>query len=185
MFTLEQPSMALNDTRLDVVVQMSINKTIQPSEGVSEILAHVVNGAKMAPGGRLKNLVINCHGDPGELHMGVGITRDLTDRFIMLAPGGKPLVDTIYLRSCKVARIDKPGSPSDGNLFCSEIAKNANCLVIASTAPKTTGFINSYAGPLPYCSLDLFEGTTLHYGPEGNVLSSATNPMWSKWSRDE
>ena len=46
MFTLEQSSMALNDTRLDVVVKMSINKTILPDEGISEILGHVVRATR-------------------------------------------------------------------------------------------------------------------------------------------
>jgi hypothetical protein len=186
MFAIEQPSMALNDTNLDVVVRMEITKTIQPTEGISQILSHVVNAAKGVPGGKLKNLILNCHGDPGELHMGSGITRQLTDRFAMLAPDGKPLVETIYLRSCKVARIDGGGgSSSDGNLFCSAIAKSAKCVVVASTATQTTGYRNSYAGALPQNMLDIYEGTTLHYGPEGNVLKSATNPMWSNWSRAE
>jgi hypothetical protein len=184
MFVLEQPSMALNDTRLDVIVQMAITKTIQPSEGISQILGHVVTEAKKQPEGRLKNLVFNCHGTPGELKMGAGIIRSLTDRFNMLAPDDKPLVDVIYLRSCTVARIDGGGTDGDGNLFCSAIAKNAKCTVVASTAVQTTNFKYSVNGPLPFGMLDKFEGTTLVYGPEGNVLRSATNPMYSKWSSD-
>jgi len=30
--------------------------------------------------------------------------------------------------------------------------------------------------------VDRFEGTVLAYGPEGNVLSSYTNPLYDKWS---
>lgn len=177
--------MALNDTRLDAVIQMSINRTIQPNESVSQILGYVVNAVNATPNKKLKNLILNCHGNPGQLYMGIGITPDLADRFSVLAPKGNPLVETIYLRACKVARIDNPGSSTDGNLFCSAIAKNAKCVVVASTATQTTGLVNSFYGPLPLNMIDIYEGTTLRYGPEGNVLSAATNPMWSKWSRVE
>ena len=185
MVTLEQPSMAVNDPRLDAVVQMSINKTVGLEDSASQVLGYVVNAINALPGKKLKNLILNCHGDPGQLYMGIGITRDLADRFSVLAPNGKPLVERIYLRACKVARIDGPGSPTDGNLFCSDIAKFAKCVVVASTATQTTGHVNSMYGAMPANTLDIFEGTTLTYGPKGNVLSAATNPMWSKWDRVE
>ena len=181
MFTLEQPSMALNDTRLDVTVSMAVTRTVLPDESISSILGAVVTEAKSQPGGKFKNLVLNCHGKPGELKMGVGIDRNLTGRFSMLAPNGKPMVETIYLRSCLVARIDGAGSQTDGNLFCCEIAKSAKCIVIASTMEQTTFYTNSNKRPMPFGQLDQFEGTTLFYGPEGNVWLSQTNPGWSKW----
>lgn len=184
MFTIEQPSMALNDSRLDVIVQMKVTKTILPGETVSQVLGYVVNEAKGQPNGKLKNLILNCHGKPGELKMGVGVDRNLTDRFSVLAPEGKPLVGVIYLRSCLVAQIDGAGSQTDGNLFCSEIAKYAKCMVVASTAVQSTQYTNSQQGPLPFGMLDKFEGTTLLYGPEGNVMRSATYPMFSGWDTE-
>src|SRR5215216_5549067 len=105
MFSIEQPSMALNDTRVDNSVHMAITRLVQPDEGVSSILGAVISAAKAQPGGKLKNLILNCHGLPGQLQMGVGIDRNLTNRFSMLVVDGKPLVDTIYLRACLVARI--------------------------------------------------------------------------------
>jgi hypothetical protein len=108
MFALEQPSMALNDTRVDNTVQMAITRLVQPDEGVSSILGAVVAAAKAQPGGKLKNLVINCHALPGELKMGVGIDRSLTNRFGMLVVDDQPIVGVIYLRACFVARIDGP-----------------------------------------------------------------------------
>src|SRR5262245_60336050 len=121
MFSIEQPSMALNDTRGTTVVNMQINRKVQTEEGVSTILQAVVTEAQKTKEGKLKNLVFECHGRPGELLMGVGIDRSLTNRFSMLVVNGKPLVERIYLRACEVARIEDPGSMSDGNLFCSEI----------------------------------------------------------------
>lgn len=185
MFAIEQPSMALNDTRVNNTVQMAITRLVQPVEGVSSILGAVITAAKAQAGGKLKNLVFNCHGLPGQLQMGAGIDRNLTDRFSMLVIDGKPIVDVIYLRSCLVARIDGAGSPSDGNLFCCEIAKNAKATVIASTAEQQTRIKKSLGMSIPYGMLDTFEGTTLFYGPEGNVLSSQTNPIMTFWKGDE
>ncbi len=59
MFTLEQPSMALNDTRLDVTVQMAVTRKVYPSEELGKILDAVIAAAKEKGAGRLKNLVIN------------------------------------------------------------------------------------------------------------------------------
>lgn len=169
--------MALNDTRVSGKYTMQINRPITADEGISSILGAVVSAANGTPEGKLKNLIINCHGLPGELQLGAGVTQDLTNRFKMLAPDDKPLVGTIYLQACLVARIDGPGSTTDGNLFCSAIAKNAKCQVVASTAKQYFG-----GGDPPYGQMDRFEGTVLVYGPEGNVLSSYTNPMFKPWT---
>ncbi|MEP6850965.1 MAG: hypothetical protein ABI999_19060 [Acidobacteriota bacterium] len=186
MFVIEQPAMALNDTRGTTTVNMQINRTIQPEEGVTDILQKVVVAAKGTTDGKLKSLVLECHGQPGQLIMGAGIDRSLVDRFSMLVVNKKPLVETIYLRSCLVARIDGPGSMSDGNLFCSAIAKNAKCTVVASTAIQSQrSYKKSQGESLPYGMLDEFEGTVLFYGPEGNVWHSFTNPAMSFWSSNE
>jgi hypothetical protein len=185
MFAIDQPSMALNDTRVDNTVQMAITRLVQPGEGVTSILSAVIAAAKAQAGGKLKNLVFNCHGLPGQLQMGVGIDRNLTNRFSMLVVDDKPLVEVIYLRACLVARIDGSGSTSDGNLFCCEIAKNARATVVASTALQQTRYKKSAGMSIPYGMLDRFEGTTLFYGPGGNVLSSQTNPMMTFWTGDE
>jgi len=96
------------------------------------------------------------------------------------------LVENIYLRACLVARIDGPGSMTDGNLFCSAMAKNARCNVIVSTAiQQQRSFKTSEGAALPFGMLDEFEGTVLFYGPGGNVWNSFTNPMMSFWSSRE
>jgi len=179
MFALEQPSMALNDTRAPVFATMKVTRTIQKDESITQILGYVVNEAKALPEGRFKNLVFVCHGKPGELEMGIGVERSLTDRFKLLAPDDKPIVDVIYFHSCSVARIAGPNTASDGNLFCSEIARYAKCQVVASTAVQQTGCYY-----LPFGSLDKFEGTVLVYGPKGDVLKSTTYPKFDKWSFD-
>ena len=42
MFTIEQPAMALNDTRGTITVNMQFNRTVQEDEGVSTIIQAVV-----------------------------------------------------------------------------------------------------------------------------------------------
>ena len=186
MFAIEQPAMALNDTRGTTTVNMQINRIVQPDEGVSTILQAVVAAANSTKEGKLKNLIFECHGQPGELLMGAGIDRNLVDRFSMLVADKKPLVENIYLRACLVARIDGAGSMSDGNLFCCAMAKNAKCNVIVSTAfQEQRSFKKSQGAGLPYGMLDEFEGTVLIYGPEGNVWHSHTNPMMSFWTTNE
>jgi hypothetical protein len=96
MFALEQPSMALNDTRSPAIGNMKVNKTIQPDEPVSQVLNYVVNAARAEPGGRLKNLIFFCHGTAGELQMGAGIDISLTKRFAMLPPTASPS-STIFI----------------------------------------------------------------------------------------
>lgn len=177
LITLDEPSMALNDTRAPVAAQMWNTRTVQPTDSMVNVFSDVVRVAKGAPGGKLKNLVFCCHGRPSYLEMGDGIDGAMTIMFRMLvASGGSPLVDTIWFRSCRVARIEKPGDAyaGDGNLFCSEIAQYAKCDVVASTAGQRV-WSTGGSGVLPYGVLDGFEGVTLRYGPSGNVKSWERN----------
>ena len=136
MYTsVEQPAMALNDSRLGSEVQMWNTRLVRESDSLANIFDNIVSVAKSAPGGKLKNLIFNCHGFPGYLQMGEGIDRASAIIFRMLSRP-KPLVETIWLRACQVARIEtRRSGRGDGNLF-SEIAQYAQCLVIASTADQ-------------------------------------------------
>jgi hypothetical protein len=173
---LAQPSMALNDTRLDTAFQMWNTRTVRPEDSLANIFDNVVAVAKGAPGGKLKNLVINCHGKPGYLYLGEGMDRVETIIFRALAHGEKPLVETIWILACLIARIDKPGDPvrGDGNVFCSEVAQHAKATVIASTATQKSRRITH-----PYGLVDEYEGTVLIYNPSGAVAGSYTLPPHS------
>ena len=176
MYTeLAQPSMALNDTRLDTRYQMWNTREVNPTDTLENIFDNVVSVAKAAPDGKLKNLVISCHALPGYMQLGEGIDRVSAIIFRMLSRP-KPLVDHIWLLCCLIARIDKPGDPvmGDGNLFCSEVAQHAQCTVIASTAVQ-----KSVRKTHPYGLVDEYEGTVLLYGKSGAVIGSYTNPEWS------
>jgi hypothetical protein len=172
VITLEQPSMALNDSNHShLVVQMWNTWFVQNSDTAEKIIGWVAKVARGAAGGKLKHVVFACHGSPGRLEMGgQGFDRSNTALFGRWAG----LVERIWLRACRVAYIQYPGAPvsGDGNLFCSEIAKAAKCYVVAST--ETQWALGTTARPhtLEYGRLDTFEGLLLVYGPGGDVTWS-------------
>ena len=183
MYTsMEQPSMVLNDSRHESQLQMWNTRFVRETDTLANIFENIVAVAKGAPGGKLKNLIFNCHGHPGFLQMGEGIDRVSAIIFRMLSRP-KPMVDTIWFRACQAARIEQPNAPvqGDGNLFCSEIAQYAQCFVVASTTDQKA---HKYVKVHPYGCIDEWEGTVLYYGRKGNVVDSETHPAWSMWTSE-
>jgi len=174
MITLEEPHMGLNDSRTTNKVQMWNTWPVTTTETVEHMLEWVAEVASGAPGGKLKNLVFRCHGTPAYLQCGEGIKRSDTARFSKW----RGLVDKIWFSACLVAAIKPadscgPGpAEGDGNMFCSEIAKAAQCYVVASTELQVIGKDRV----LPYGKLDTFEGLVLSYGPTGEVTWSHRYP---------
>jgi len=137
------------------------------------MLGWIAKVAASAPGGKLRMLVLNCHGiySTGPacatrcggfgLKMGAGILREDTGKFSRL----KGLVDNIWITACGTARISIPGTKGDGdgNLFCSEIARNSGACVVAATTHQVG------ANSLPNGYIDDFEGLILRYNPAGAV----------------
>src|SRR5438445_4951581 len=168
MITLELPHMGLNDSRAPASARMWNTWKISQTETREHILDWVATVARGAPGGWLKHVVFSCHGNSSYLQMGVGFDRTHTPLFKRW--GG--LVDRIWFRACLVAHLDTPGSAAarDGNVFCSEVARAAQCYVVASTELQTevSGRV------LPYGQLDTFEGLVLSYGPAGDVYVVAS-----------
>jgi hypothetical protein len=150
--------------------EVAANKT------ADDILTWVSTVARTAPGGYLRTLIINCHGYYGVagrsgtggygLKIGTGIFRSDTSKFSVLR--GK--VANIWFTACGTARISAVNAAGngDGNLFCSEIARNAGAYVVASTTHQIGDLY------LRANRIDDFEGLTLRYNPQGQV----------DWSRD-
>ncbi len=184
MYKLERPSMAVNDPRVaggGSIRRYQLWNTwdIQPNESRKHIIDWVAQVARSATGGKLKNLVLSCHGLPGYLQLGEGITVE----HIALFAEWRGLVEKIWLPNCLVARIpdaamraqmqrDYPGwGVSDGNVFCSSLAKQVQCYIVAATETQLERPIT-----LPMDMMTSFEGLVLSYGPEGNVTWSSRNP---------
>jgi len=175
MFTLEQPSMALNSTEISwSKIKMWNTWEVDRSQTKQHIVEWVATVASGAPGGKLKNVVINCHGLPGWVGIGQGF--NVHDLGLFHDWAGK--VDKIWFVACLVARIPDsnyqatlntryPGfGAGDGNVFCSTLAQNAHCYVYAATEEQRN------RGGYSVGQMPTFEGLCLSYGPQGNVTWS-------------
>src|SRR5271168_1441330 len=118
MITIESPNMAINDPRCATRYQMDNTWDIRAIEPRAHILGWTATVAGGMPGGKLKNLVIHCHGQPGQMMLGEGFDRSNVALFSALS--GK--VEKIWLHVCSIAAIGTPGGPTDGNLFVSAMA---------------------------------------------------------------
>ncbi len=175
MFTLEQPSMALNSTEISWSKILMWNTwevdRNQTREHIVEWVATVASGAT---GGMLKNVVINCHGLPGWVGIGQGFNKNHLGLFRQWR--GK--VFKIWFVACRVAETPTaagqatldtsyPGfGTSDGHVFCSTLAQNANCYVYASTE------VQRNRGGYSVGQMPTFEGLCYSYGPSGAITWS-------------
>lgn len=194
MIRLDQPSMVINDHRVQDLEHTRLRYQMwntwdlfDDHKPPREIAQSINEVADSAPGGRLRNLVLNCHGEPGMLELGQIITRHDLHYFDILR--GK--IDTIYILACNFARIpdadwvhehipsfhgnaENLAHAMDGNIFCSEFARRVHCTVVASNIEQAA------SGPLyPYGVIDEFEGLVIWYGSAGNVLQSERYPYSS------
>lgn len=165
MISLDQPSLGLNSTHNHHVhVRMWNTGDVPASKPAGEIAEWIRRVAATAPGRRLANVVISCHGAPGFIGLGAGIGPADIPLFARLVEGDTPMVSKFWFRCCQVARIATPGASSDGNTFCSAFARTTRAYVVASTESQW-----SHPRTLPFGKLDGFEGLVLSYGPDGNV----------------
>lgn len=175
MITIEQPAMALNAADITRRYQMWNTWNLSPAETVPHIFDWVGTVADGAQGNKLRNLVINCHGAPGMLQLGVG---GLWRSNVAWFERWRGKIDKIWLTACQPGFIQGPGSASDGNLFVGEIAKAAQCYVVAST--ETQWFTTNRV--YPFGQIDSYEGLVLSYSPDGAVSWSRRYP--SSWSSE-
>ncbi|RJF89342.1 hypothetical protein D3874_22160 [Oleomonas cavernae] len=183
MIDIKAPHMGLNDERAPVRVQMWNTWEVSKDENVEKIVGWTAQVAKGAPGGKLKELVISCHGAPAYLQLGKGVsTSDLG-----LFASWKGLVEKIWVRACLVGRIVGPDTASqgdgafikalgftgNGDTFLRRLAKETGAYVVAGTELQSS---NAYSRttPCPFGKLDQFEGLVLSYPPDGGAAN------WSK-----
>lgn len=167
MHRLERPNMALNDPRNHKRFQMWNTWDVTRTETRQHMAEWVAEVARGATNGKLKHLVLNCHGAPGYLEMGQGITETDLDEFRIW----HGLIEKIWIPACRVAFIPASGSgESDGNMFCSKLAKKVGCYVVASTETQC-----SMPGDIARDMMPSYEGLILSYSPDGSVSWSDRN----------
>jgi hypothetical protein len=193
MFRLERPNMAVNDPRVSAQsggvtyrrrFQMWNTWDIREDHPRREIIEGIRRIAASAPGGRLRHLVLSCHGLPGHMQLGEGFGRAQLPLFGPLH--GK--VEKLWLPNCLTANIptaaaqaqydrDYPGvGVSDGNSFCSELARRLGAYVVAATELQC-----ELVTDIPPDMMTSFEGLVLSYAPDGSISWSARNrSMWMR-----
>ena len=162
MIFLESPHVALNDSRSNMTLSMNSSIAVQPGDTPTQFLNKVVVEANKQP---ISNLVFNCHGSPGSLQMGTGVTVADVDTFRRLR--GK--VAKIWFYACS------PASGGAGNDFCARIASTVHCYLLASTETQVETIAQVTQG-LPTGTLDTYEGLLLCFSPDGTVGWSRRYP---------
>lgn len=163
MIGMSYPHMALNAKGVPGWdYQMSrtwsgIEKTTTALEIASRIFANAVT----SPGGRLKSVVLNAHGKPGRISLGVGITQENLSNFGIL----KGVVGEIWIIACSVASKSGTETIKDGQAFCSAFAKTTSAYVFAGVSLQSSYPI------LPAGYIDDMEGIVFCWDPNGQRIS--------------
>lgn len=174
MVTLDPPHMVINSADFGGKTGYQMWNTwngVDNKTWRATIIRKVATVARSAPGGKLKNLVLNSHGSPGRIHLGVGFSLYNVKMFADWAG----LVEKIWIVACEVATVRRVGTKTDGNAFCMAFAKAAKAYIVASTNEQIA--INKI---YPYGKIDGFEGLALCYAPSGKVSWSHNyGPNWN------
>jgi hypothetical protein len=190
MITIRYPHMGLNDERAPVYVRMWNTWRVAATDTPEHIVDWTKRVAQSAPGGKLKEIVISCHGSPGSLQLGTGIGLAQVPLF----EAWRGLVEKVWIRACLVGRVVDASTPGqgdgafiaalslsgDGHRFCSELAKAMRSYLVVGTELQTSGRYST-TNPVPYGQLDSYEGLVLSYHPDGRIgwsrrYSSVSNP---------
>lgn len=177
MITIRHPHMGLNDQRAPVYVQMWNTRLIQPAETRRKIIDDVVAVARTAPGGKLAEIVISCHGAPGYLQLGEGVATAHVDEF----QDWRGLVDKVWIRACMVGRIVGPDTAGqgdgafiqalslsgDGHRFCQGLARALRSYLVVGTELQSSNYTQT--NPVPFGQLDTYEGLVASYHPNGDL----------------
>lgn len=166
MYRLPRPNMAINDPRVSDGNHMRRFRMwntwdISTTESAEHIVEWTAEVARSARRGRLKNLVLSCHGTSGRLQLGSGFSAENVILFSQL----EGLVDKVWLPNCLVAK------GHSGHVFCAAMAMGIGGYVVAPTEKQC-----DMVGDIPYDMMTSFEGEVLCFGPEGDVVWRGVNP---------
>jgi hypothetical protein len=176
---VDPPSMVINADDAPVSYRMWNSWTVGSSADPRSMMENVKTVAGTAPGGRLRNLILNCHGYyAGEgrdatggygLALGSGIFRYNVDVFDALRRDG-PCVHEILITACGTARISpvNAAGEGDGHRFCQEIARHSGAHVTAATTAQAVAKFDQWT--MPQGHIDDWEGLVVKYSPDGTLV---------------
>ncbi len=175
MIKLRQPSLALHSNDVPGYKYVMWKYWKMPLGASASDVVYWINYAiDNSPELYLNNVVINCHGSPGGLHVGgcgkggSAIYAGHLGTFKSVKRGS---LGTIYIVACEVAQ--NPGSTQIGTNFCSQLAINAGCFVVASDKIQSVDWWFDKIRH-PYGCIDDYEGVVTEFGPSGS--SRGWNP---------
>lgn len=178
MYSIESPSVCLNDERAEAQYEMDVTKRVSENESIEQLVEFVFPYANKMVRNKVRgiaSLVLVGHGGPGIFQLGAGLDRGSMGPFGRLS--GK--VRMIWFKGCLVGRIMSDVTPQhgdaqaladygftsgDGHAFLSEFARLTLAYVIAPTELQA-----SNRRTYPRGQIDVYEGLVLCYDPNGNV----------------
>ena len=172
MIKLRQPSLVLHSWDVPGYKYLMWKSWTMPKGATaSNVVFWINNAIDTSPEMELHNVVINCHGTPGKLHVGGSWNTISSGDLGIFKQVRQGSLGTIYIVACEILK--DTDSNGVGHLFCSQLAINAGCFVVAADALQSVDFIYEYLRH-PYGSIDDYEGNVTEFGPSGR--SQRWNP---------
>lgn len=166
MIKLKQPALALHSHDVPgYKCKMQTTWVMPEGASVNNVVFWIDWAVRNSSNQRLENVVINCHGTPGFLHVGgswKGFGIEGTKLFYKFR--GKNAIGKIWILACDVA-----GGNGIGWNFCGALAKAADCQVIAATRAQRVEKMFDFFRPNE--CIDDFEGVAYLFGPNGDMTT--------------
>ncbi len=160
-----QPSLVLHSCDVPGYKYQMWKSWMMPEGATAHNVVFWINTAlESSPELMLKNVIINCHGTPGFLHVGgawKGFGEDGLEPFKTLRHKD---IGTIWIVACRVAGSDDGGDL--GKSFCSALAKAVGCRVIASEDFQHVDFVFEWISS-PFGTIDDYEPPVYEFSPAG------------------
>ncbi len=174
MIKLRQPSLVLHSCDVPgYKYRMKTSWEMPRGASANDVVYWINYAINASDEAYLHNVVINCHGSPGGLHVGgcnnskKGITGGsaIWAGDLGVFKGVKRgSLGTIYIVACEVAS-DKTTAKLGTN-FCSQLAINAGCFVVAADKIQSVDFWFQVFNH-PYGAIDDYEGNVIEFSPSG------------------
>ena len=169
MIKLRQPSLVLHSCDVPGYKYiMSTSWVMSRGATAGNVVSWINMAIQSSPELYLNNVVINCHGSPGAIHVGGcgdggrAIYAGHTGVFKGVKRGS---LGTIYIVACEVSQ--DPDGNDWGTEFCRQLAINAGCFVVAANKIQSVDWwfdnINH-----PYGCIDDYEGVVSEFSPSGS-----------------
>lgn len=167
MIKLKQPALALHSYNVPGYKYRMWQTWKMPATATARNVVFWIQWAiDHSPELYLHNVVINCHGSPGYLHIGEKTGIGVEDLGVFVELRQKQAVGTIWIVACEVAG-EQDSQGRLGKHFCSELAKAAGCSVVAADKLQYVD-VGFYLRFCPDNCIDDYEGVVYRWNAAGS-----------------